>query len=66
MPTQYDANLEFIASKGFDTSSLEGHQKTLVWLHITYADNLFYGEPSRDEFDIMVGEMRRPVLIESV
>lgn len=25
-----------------------------------------YGEPSGDEFDIMVGEMRRPMLISSV
>jgi hypothetical protein len=25
-----------------------------------------YGEPSGDEFDIMVGEMRRPMLINSV
>lgn len=25
-----------------------------------------YGESSRDEFDIMVGEMRRPMLISSV
>ena len=61
-----DANLEFIASKGFDTSSLEGLQKALVWLHTTDADNLIYGEPSGDEFDFMVGEMRRSMLINSV
>ena len=30
------------------------------------ADNLMYGEPSGNEFDIMVGEMRRPMLIASV
>ena len=60
------ANLEFIASQGFDTSSLEGLQKALVWLNTTVDYNLIYGEPSGDEFDIMVGEMRRPVLIESV
>lgn len=66
MNTQRDINLTFIASKGFDTESLEGLQKSLIWLHTTDADNLMYGGSSGDEFDIMVGEMRRPMLISSV
>ena len=66
MSTQHDANLAFIASKGFDTSSPTSLKKALVWLRTTDGDNLMYGEPTGDEFDKMVGEMRRPMLIESV
>lgn len=66
MPTQHDANLAFIASKGFDTSSLTSLQKALHWLRTTDGDNLMYGEPTGDDFDKMVGEMRRPMLIDSV
>lgn len=64
--TQHDANLAFIASKGFDASSLSSLQKALHWLRTTDGDNLMYGGPTGDDFDKMVGEMRRPMLIESV
>jgi hypothetical protein len=64
--TQHDANLTFIASKGFDTTSLSSLKKALVWLRTTDGDNLMYGEGTGDEFDKMVGEMRRPMLISSV
>jgi len=66
MNTQRDINLTFISSKGFDTSTLKGLNSALHWLQTADADNLMYGEPSGDEFDIMVGEMRRPMLISSV
>ncbi len=66
MNTQRDINLTFIESKGFDTYTKEGLNKALKWLKTAAADNLMYGEPSGDEFDIMVGEMRRPMLISSV
>ena len=66
MNTQRDINLTFIASKGFDTSTLNGLNSALHWLQTADADNLMYGEPSGDEYDIMVGEMRRPMLISSV
>lgn len=61
-----ESNLEFISSKGFDTKSLEGLKKALSWLKVTDGDNLMYGDPTGDEFDIMMGELRRPMLIESV
>ena len=66
MPTQHDANLAFLQSKGFDTNSPESLKKALTWLRTTDGDNLMYGEPTGDEFDKIVGEMRRPMLIESV
>lgn len=66
MPTQHAAILTFIISKGFDTSSLSSLKKALVWLRTTDGDNLMYGEGTGDEFDKMVGEMRRPMLIASV
>ena len=61
-----EANLEFIASKGFDTKSLDGLKKALSWLKVTDGDNLMYGDPTGEEVDIMMGELRRPMLIESV
>lgn len=64
--TQRDINLTFISSKGFDVYTTEGLTQALHWLKTADADNLMYGEPSGDEFDIMVGEMRRPMLINSV
>ena len=67
MSTQHETDLAFIiTSKGFDTSSPESLQKALTWLRTTDGDNLMYGEPTGDEFDKMVGEMRRPTLIESL
>ncbi len=68
MNTQRDINLTFIASKGFDVYvyTAEGLNNALHWLKTADADNLMYGEPSGDDFDIMVGEMRRPMLINSV
>ena len=49
-----------------DISGLDGLNQALNWPKTADADNLMYGEPSGDEFDIMVGEMRRPMLIASV
>lgn len=66
MNTQRDINLTFLQSKGFDTDTLTGLRDALKWLKTADSDNLMYGEPSGDEFDIMVGEMRRPMLIASV
>lgn len=66
MNTQRDINLTFISSKGFDVFTVDGLNKALHWLQTADADNLMYGEPSGDEFDIVVGEMRRPMLIASV
>lgn len=66
MNTQRDINLTFISSKGFDVYTADGLNKAFHWLKTADADNLMYGEPSGDEFDIMVGEMRRPMLINSV
>ena len=61
-----ESNLEFIESKGFDIKSLDGLKKALAWLKTTHGDNLMYGDPTGEEFDIMMGELRRPMLIDSV
>lgn len=66
MNTQQDINLTFLSRKGFDTTTLNGLQKTLFWLKTADADELMYSDGTGDSFDIMVGEMRRPMLIESV
>ena len=66
MNTQNSINLTFLNLKGFDTSTLIGLNAALHWLKITEADCLMHGEGTGDPFDIMVGEMRRPMLIASV
>lgn len=66
MNTQHSINLTFLHLKGFDTNSLTGLQTALQWLKTTDADCLMHGEGTGDPFDIMVGEMRRPMLINSV
>ncbi|HQM01357.1 MAG TPA: hypothetical protein PLH98_12505 [Ruminococcus flavefaciens] len=64
--TQHDINLTFLQQKGFKISTLEGLNKALHWLKTTDADCLMHGEGTGDPFDIMVGEMRSPMLIASV
>ena len=64
--SQNDVNLEFIESKGFDVTTKKGLQKALLWLETTNPDNLMYGEPTGDPFDIQMGSLRRGMLIESV
>lgn len=66
MNIQHDINLTFLSRKEFDTTTFNGLQKTLFWLKTADADELMYGDGTGDSFDIMVGEMRRPMLIDSV
>lgn len=63
---EHDINLTFLQQKGFKTTTLEGLNQALNWLKTTDADRLMHGEGTGDPFDIMVGEMRRPMLIASV
>lgn len=63
---KHDINLTFLQQKGFKTSTIEDLNKALHWLKTTEADCLMHGEGTGDPFDIMVGEMRRPMLIASV
>ena len=66
MHTQNSILLTFLNLKGFDTSTLTGLNVALHWFKTTEADCLMHGEGTGDPFDIMVGEMRRPMLIASV
>ena len=66
MNTQHSINLTFLHLKGFDTNTLTGLKKALHWLKTSEPDCLMHGEETGDPFDIMVGEMRRPMLINSV
>ena len=66
MNTQNSINLTFLHLKGFDTNTLAGLNQALHWLKTTDADCLMHGEGTGDPFDVMVGEMRRPMLINSV
>ena len=58
-----EADVMFFESKGFDVKTSDGLRKALKWLRTTDADNLMFGEPTGDPFDIEMGELRRPMLI---
>lgn len=60
-----EADVTFFESKGFDVKTSEGLKKALKWLRNTDEDNLMFGEPTDDPFDIEMGELRRPMLIAS-
>ncbi len=66
MPTQHQANLDFISYKGFDTDSVSGLKYALKWLKTVDGDELLYGDPTGDPFDRTAGELRRNMLIHSV
>ena len=66
MNPQHSINLTFLHLKGFDTNTLTGLNQALHWLKTTDADCLMHAEGTGDPFDVMVGEMRRPMLINSV
>ena len=55
--------LFFLESKGFDRNHL---QSALSWLKTADPDDLMLGDGSHDEFDVTMGELRRPMLIASV
>ena len=58
-----EADIMFFESKGFDVTTADGLMRAIEWVKITNADNLMFGEPTGDPFDIQMGELRRPVLL---
>lgn len=59
-------NLDFLAHKGFDVKSIKGLMDAKAWLETADPDDLMYGEPTGNEFDITVGSMRRGMLLKTV
>ena len=53
----------FLESKGFDRSTLKS---ALSWLKTADPDDLMLGSGNGDSLDVMMGELRRPLLIASV
>ena len=65
--SQLDANLAFLRDeKGCDIDTLEGLQRTLAWVATTIPENLMYGEPTGDSFDIYMGSIRRGMLMDDI
>lgn len=60
------ANFFFLQTKGFATDNIEGLTAAKKWLCEATGDELMLGEPNGDPFDIAIGEMRRPMLIDFV
>lgn len=59
-------NLNFLAHKGFDVKTVKGLMEAKAWLETADPDDLMYGEPTGDEFDIAVGSMCRGMLLKTV
>ena len=55
--------LVFLESKGYDRKHLK---EALKWIKTADTDDLMLGAGNHDEFDVTMGELRRPMLIESV
>ena len=58
-----EMTMVFLESKGFDRQHL---QSALDWIKNADPDELMLGEGNHDEFDVAMGEIRRPMLIKSV
>ena len=58
-----EMTLYFLESKGFNRSTL---LDALSWLRTADADELMLGSGNGDSLDVMMGELRRPLLIASV
>ena len=63
--TQHEMTLRFIASNGFDVTSSKELEKALEWISTTSGDELVCGSTGY-QFDIELGELRRPMLINAV
>lgn len=60
-------NLYFLKEeKGFDTDTVEGLEEARSWIRYANPDDLLIGEPKGDPFDIMIGSLRRGLLLQSV
>ena len=55
-----EMTLFFLKSKGFDRNHL---QSALSWLKTADSDDLMIGNGYHDEFNVTMGELRRPMLI---
>ena len=58
-----EMTLVFLESKGFSRTDLK---PALEWLKSADPDDLMLGSGNHDEFDVAMGELRRPMLIASV
>ena len=58
-----EMTLVFLESKGFKRTDLAS---ALDWIKTADPDNLMLGEGNHEDFDVTMGELRRPMLIVSV
>ena len=63
---QQRIHLSFLSSKGFDVKSQRGLADAKAWVTAANPDDLMLGDPNGDEFDIIMGEMRRGTLLKAI
>ena len=59
-----EMTLVFLEAKGFNTST--DLASALNWIRTADPDDLMLGEGSHEDFDVTMGELRRPMLFASV
>ena len=59
-----EMTLVCLESKGFDTST--DLASALNWIRTADPDDLMLGDRTGEDFDVTMGELRRPMLIASV
>ena len=58
-----EMTLVFLESKGFSRTDLAS---ALNWIRTADPDDLMLGDRTGEDFDVTMGELRRPILIASV
>ena len=68
MQSMHEPNLMFLRDKGRDVDTLAGLYVTREWLKTAPTLAMFYGneQGQPDDAEIMIGELRRVMLIETV
>lgn len=68
MQSMHEPNLMFLRDKGRDVDTLAGLYATREWLKTAPTLALFYGDEKGhpDDAEIMIGEFRRSMLIDTV
>ena len=52
--------------KGKDVDTIPGLKKTREWVRTADPDDLMLGDPTGDSFDIMMGSVRRGMLLDAI
>ena len=61
-----DEFMYFLKEKGMDVDTIEGLNSARKWIRTTSPKNLLCGKPRGDGIDVLIGIIRREMLLEAV